>query len=239
MPQDTLQENAPRADQKNTPGIGQRGALESRVDAVDQWLPQTQCTQCSYPRCRDYAQAVVNGDADINQCPPGGDITIQGLAHLLGTPAKPLDTSFGQHRPKQIAVIDEDRCIGCVMCIKACPTDAIIGMAKRMHTVIEKDCTGCELCLEPCPVDCIDMIDQQLDQPAQLNWQWPDYSPEDATRARVNTEAKLAREATRLQQRSSLKKLRSLQNDSGTEQIKVVIAAAVARVKSKQTSDNE
>ena len=206
-----------------------------RVSEIDQWLPQTQCTQCSYPRCRDYAQVIADGEADINQCPPGGDITIGGLATLLGVPAKPLNLEYGEHKPKQIAVIDEDRCIGCVMCIKACPTDAIIGMAKRMHTVIERDCTGCELCLEPCPVDCIDMVDQA--QTPQDDWRWPDYSPRDAARARDNTEAKIAREQGRLQQRSSLKKLKALQSDSGAEQIKVDIAAAVARVKSKQQSD--
>lgn len=210
---------------------------QPNVEAIDEWLPQTQCTQCSYPRCKDYAQAIVNGEADINQCPPGGDITIRGLASLLGKMGKPLNPQFGVHTPKQIAVIDEDRCIGCVMCIKACPTDAIIGMAKRMHTVLERDCTGCELCLEPCPVDCIDMIDQA--QSPALDWRWPDYSPQDTQRARANTEAKLARDQARQQQRSSLKKLRALQSDAGTERIKLDIAAAVARVKSKQTPPNE
>ncbi len=207
------------------------------VEAIDEWLPQTQCTQCSYPRCKDYAQAIASGEADINQCPPGGDITIRGLASLLGKMGKPLNPKYGEHKPKQIAVIDEDRCIGCVMCIKACPTDAIIGMAKRMHTVLERDCTGCELCLEPCPVDCIDMVDQT--QTPELSWRWPDYSPEDAQRARANTEAKIAREQARQQQRSSIKRLRALQSDAGTERIKLDIAAAVARVKSKQSPSSE
>ena len=116
----------------------------AKIKAIDEWLPQTQCTQCSYPRCYDYAEAIVDDKADINQCPPGGDTTIRGLASLLGKLGKPLDTKFGIHKARQVAVIDEDICIGCVMCIKACPTDAILGSAKAMHTVIERDCTGCE-----------------------------------------------------------------------------------------------
>ena len=122
---------------------------DAKIKAIDEWLPQTQCTQCTYPRCHDYAVAIADGDADINQCPPGGDITVRGLASLLGKVGKPVDPKYGIHKAKQVAVIDEDICIGCVMCIKACPTDAIIGAAKVMHTVIERDCTGCELCLEP------------------------------------------------------------------------------------------
>lgn len=203
-----------------------------KIAAIDDWLPQTQCTQCGYPRCREYAQAIVQGDADINQCPPGGDITIRGLASVTGKMGKPLNPKFGVNKPKQIAVIDEDRCIGCVMCIKACPTDAIIGMAKRMHTVLSQDCTGCELCLEPCPVDCIDMVDQE--QQPDLTWRWPDYSPHDTARARALTESRLEREAHRKNSRSSLKKLRELQRENGQDQIKVDIAAAVARVKARQ-----
>ena len=164
---------------------------KAHIDAIDDWLPQTQCTQCSYPRCRDYASAIATGEADINQCPPGGDVTIRGLASLLGKIGKPLNTEYGEHRSKTVAVIDEDRCIGCVMCIKACPTDAIIGMAKHMHTVFTQDCTGCELCIEPCPVDCIDLVPAQSNP--DLSWRWPEYGPEETTRARNNTEKKLLR----------------------------------------------
>lgn len=204
---------------------------DAKIKAIDEWLPQTQCTQCSYPRCHDYAVAIADGEADINQCPPGGDVTIRGLASLLGKIGKPLNPKFGVHKPKQVAVIDESVCIGCVMCIKACPTDAIIGSAKRMHTVIERDCTGCELCLEPCPVDCIDMIDQP--QQADLTWRWDDYSPAATTRAREQTNAKLAREQKRNQSKSSLKKLKELRKEKGSEQIKMDIAAAIARVKAR------
>ena len=197
------------------------------VTAIDEWLPQTQCTQCSYPRCKDYAQALASGSADVNQCPPGGDITIRGLAALLGKLGKPLDTKFGVHKAKQVAVIDEARCIGCVMCIKACPTDAIVGMAKRMHTVIERDCTGCELCIEPCPVDCIDMVDQQIEP--ELHWRWPDYSPEATQRARQQTEQKLQREHSRALKRSSDKKLKQLRQAQGKQQIQADIQAALQR----------
>jgi len=181
-----------------------------------------------------YAKAIATGEAAINQCPPGGDITINGLANLLDVEAKPLDTSYGIHKPKQVAIIDEAVCIGCVMCIKACPTDAIIGAAKLMHTVIERDCTGCELCIEPCPVDCIDMIDiQQDNEPA---WRWPDYSPEATQRARQQTNNKLEREAKRQDSKSSLKKLKELRKEKGAEQIKTDIAAALARVAERSKS---
>lgn len=207
--------------------------LAEKIKAIDEWLPQTQCTQCTYPRCRDYAQAIAEGDAEINQCPPGGDVTIRGLASLLGKMGKPLNPKYGEHKAKQIAVIDESVCIGCVMCIKACPTDAIVGAAKLMHTVIERDCTGCELCLEPCPVDCIDMQDQV--QTPDLSWRWDDYSPAATQRAREQTEAKLMRETKRSESNSSAKKLRELRKRTGSEQIKSDIAAALARVKNKNS----
>lgn len=205
-----------------------------QISAIDDWLPQTQCTQCSYPRCYDYAQAIANGEADINQCPPGGDSTIHGLAELLDKAVKPLNPDFGTHKAKQVAVIDESVCIGCVMCIKACPTDAIVGAAKLMHTVIERDCTGCELCIEPCPVDCIDMIDQHNNN--EPHWRWDHYSPEATERARQQTNNKLIREAKRKNAKSSLKKLNELRKDKGREQIKEDIAAALARVRQKQPS---
>lgn len=202
-----------------------------KIDAIDAWLPQTQCMQCTYPRCRDYAVAIANGTADINQCPPGGDITVNGLAELLTRHPKPVDPLFGEHKPKQVAVIDESTCIGCVMCIKACPTDAIIGAAKVMHTVIERDCTGCELCIEPCPVDCIDMVDQI--PLTQSDWVWPDYSPMATARARQQTNAKIEREESRKYNKSSMKKLKELRKEQGSDQIKTDIAAAIARVKAR------
>ena len=129
------------------------------IDAIDALLPQTQCTKCGYSGCLPYAAAVAQGEADINQCPPGGAEGIRKLAHLLGRAEKPLNAANGTEIPRAAALIDESRCIGCMLCIQACPVDAIVGAAKRMHTVLTQSCTGCELCLAPCPVDCIDMVE--------------------------------------------------------------------------------
>jgi electron transport complex protein RnfB len=133
-------------------------APQALIERIDACLPQTQCTQCGYPRCRAYAEALAAGSAGINQCPPGGDVTIRALSALLHATPQPLDPRFGSHKPRARAVIDETLCIGCRKCIDACPVDAIIGARKLMHTVIARECTGCELCLPPCPVDCIAMM---------------------------------------------------------------------------------
>jgi Na+-translocating ferredoxin:NAD+ oxidoreductase subunit B len=137
------------------------------VRKIDALLPQTQCTQCGYNGCLPYAEAIAAGHADINQCPPGGEACIRALAHLLNQPFKPLNKKHGLSKPLAIAAIDENICIGCTLCIKACPVDAIIGATKQMHTVISGECTGCELCLPPCPVDCIVMqpAREQIAQP--------------------------------------------------------------------------
>lgn len=129
-------------------------SLVLRIDAI---LPQTQCGQCNYAGCKPYAIAIANGEADINQCPPGGEAGVHALADLLSVEYKPLNPAHGLPKPKALAVIDEDLCIGCTLCLQACPVDAILGAAKQMHTVIASECTGCELCLAPCPVDCISM----------------------------------------------------------------------------------
>jgi len=129
--------------------------LAGRIDAV---LPQTQCTRCGYPACRDYADAIAAGEADINQCPPGGAAGIALLADLLSREPKPLNPANGIEKPREIALIDEEVCIGCTKCIQACPVDAIIGASKLMHTIFTDECNGCELCIPPCPVDCISMV---------------------------------------------------------------------------------
>ncbi len=126
--------------------------------AIDALLPQTQCTRCGYPDCGGYAGAIAAGEADINRCPPGGAEGIARLAALTGRAPQPLDPARGAEGPRRLAVIDEDWCIGCTLCIKACPVDCIVGASKQMHTVIESLCTGCELCVPPCPVDCIAMV---------------------------------------------------------------------------------
>jgi len=151
-------------------------AIRFRVESdpvviqIDKLLPQTQCGQCTYPGCRPYAEAIAAGEADINQCPPGGESTIQALADLLGLDPKPLNPEHGEHSEKTVVVIDEQVCIGCTLCIQACPVDAILGAPKQMHTVIEAECTGCDLCIPPCPVECIDIVPVRE---TITNWVWP------------------------------------------------------------------
>ena len=145
------------------------GAIEasragSNASAIDSVLPQTQCRQCGFAGCRPYAEAIATGRAEINQCPPGGDEGIARIAALVGRPPLPLDTTHGLPKPFSVALIDEAACIGCTLCIQACPVDAIVGGARRMHDVVADLCSGCELCLPPCPVDCITMV------PADVAW---------------------------------------------------------------------
>ena len=136
------------------------------VEKIEAILPQTQCGQCGYPGCKPYAEAIAAGEADINRCPPGGQEGVAKLADLLGREIKPLDA---EEKPKQLAIIDEQTCIGCTLCIQACPVDAIVGAAKQMHTVVASLCTGCELCVNPCPVECIRMetIAENIE-----SWKW-------------------------------------------------------------------
>ena len=128
------------------------------TETLDALLPQTQCGQCGYKACLPYAEAMAAGAADINRCPPGGDEVIADIACVLKRTPKPLDASCGESKVPAVAIIDETWCIGCTLCIQACPVDAIAGAAKVMHTVIASECTGCELCIPPCPVDCIAMV---------------------------------------------------------------------------------
>lgn len=128
---------------------------EALAESIRTALPQTQCTRCGYPDCAGYAAAVANGEADINRCPPGGAEGIARLSALTGKPQHALDAECGVESPRRLAFVDEDWCIGCTLCIEACPVDCIVGAPKSMHTVIESECTGCELCVPVCPVDCI------------------------------------------------------------------------------------
>ena len=143
-------------------------------------LPQTQCTRCGYPDCAGYAEAIAADAADINQCPPGGAEGVARLSLLTGRPGRTVDPQFGIEGPRAMAVIDEAWCIGCTLCLDACPTDAILGINKRMHTVIEAHCTGCELCIPACPVDCISL---EVVTPSRSGWQA--WSPEQAAHARA------------------------------------------------------
>lgn len=145
-------------------------ALQGLAARIDAALPQTQCTRCGYPDCAAYAQAIADGVAAINQCPPGGAEGIERLSAITGLPALPLSAEHGVEVPRTLALIDEAWCIGCTLCIKACPTDAIFGANKRMHTVIAPHCTGCELCIPVCPVDCISLIPVSGDATGWSAW---------------------------------------------------------------------
>ncbi len=216
----------------------QQAAVATRIDAV---LPQTQCTRCGYPDCASYAQAVAAEQAEINQCPPGGNEGIQRLAKVTGRPALPLNPEFGSEGPFAVAVIDENWCIGCTLCLKACPTDAIIGTSKRMHTVQESYCTGCELCIPVCPVDCIEMVSSDNEQPF-----WNAWSTEQANQARERYhwhQQRTAREVQEHQDRQERKaqaKLADLaahskHTDAATlDKKKALIEAALAKARAQR-----
>lgn len=204
-------------------------------------LPQTQCTRCGYPDCAGYAQAVAAGEAAINQCPPGGAEGVTRLAALTGLPALPLNPEFGVEGPLTVAVIDEDWCIGCTLCLKACPTDAIVGGNKRMHTVIEPHCTGCELCIPVCPVDCI-----QMDVVSGERTGWAAWSAAQAVTARQRYEfhsVRLRRDQQENEQRLEEKakmKLADLPAHSQhtdpevLDKKRAVIEAALARARARR-----
>jgi electron transport complex protein RnfB len=197
--------------------------LENRASAaaIDALLPQTQCRKCGYDGCRPYAEAIAAGTADINRCPPGGDTGIRELAALLGVEPLPLDAECGAAGPRTVAVIDEAHCIGCTLCIQACPVDAIAGAAKLMHTVIRDLCTGCELCIPPCPVDCITLV---VRDPA------PDavMLREEAQQARMRYEARLHRLERRRNERASAR--RSSEKNIKAETIARAMERARARL---------
>ncbi len=166
--------------------------------SIDRRLPQTQCAQCGYPGCMAYARAIATGAAVINQCPPGGEVSIDALARLLGRRGEPLNPENGSPAPLRLAFIEENACIGCRLCIAACPVDCIIGAAKRMHTVIADECTGCELCLPVCPTDCISLTPPE---PAHSRSGapslWPEFSRPQVEKARDRAQQKRQRTTQR------------------------------------------
>jgi Na+-translocating ferredoxin:NAD+ oxidoreductase subunit B len=181
----------------------QTKAVASLIQAIDAALPQTQCTRCGYPDCHSYAVAVAQGQAQINQCPPGGQQGIERLSAITGHAVLPLSAEHGTESPMAVALIDENWCIGCTLCIKACPTDAIVGSNKRMHTVLPQYCTGCDLCLPVCPVDCISMHSVSGEHTG-----WAAWSPEQAQLARQRydaRQARLLREQAAIQERNLAK----------------------------------
>jgi electron transport complex protein RnfB len=207
-------------------------ALADRIDAL---LPQTQCTKCGFTGCRPYAEAIAAGHADINHCPPGGAAGIARLGAITGRPPRPLDPANGAEGPLRVAVIDEALCIGCTLCIQACPVDAILGAARRMHTVLPSLCTGCDLCVPPCPMDCIEMI---VVRPARA------WSDADASAARARFEARkrrLVREQAETEERKLEKAIaKSGQldlthaDDPQLGEKKARVAAAIERARARR-----
>jgi len=215
--------------------------MQTLADRIQDALPQTQCTRCGFAGCAAYAQALAGGQAPINQCPPGGAAGIARLAAITGQPVQPLDPERGAEEPRGVAWIDEAWCIGCTLCVKACPVDCIVGGNKRMHTVIEAQCTGCQLCVPACPVDCI-----ALESVSGARTGWDAWSAEQAAAARARHEfasarrKRYAREHAQMLQEKAEHKLARLpeltHNATGSEleRKRAVIQAALARARAQK-----
>ncbi|MEJ1127311.1 RnfABCDGE type electron transport complex subunit B [Variovorax sp. CCNWLW225] len=190
-------------------------------------LPQTQCTRCGYPDCAGYAQAVADAEANINQCPPGGAEGIARLAQLTGRQPLPLDPQFGTEGPRAMAVIDEAWCIGCTLCLDACPTDAIAGINKRMHTVIEAHCTGCELCVPVCPVDCISL---EVETPGRTGWAAWSQAQAEAALKRYQLHGEHRRIAKRIEEPAPA----AAEPQAADTRKRSIVEAALARARAAQ-----
>lgn len=213
------------------------------ADQLENALPQTQCTKCGYPACRPYAEAIAKDEANYNQCPPGGAEGIARLAHILGKPVIPLNPVNGTEKPRTKAVIDEKVCIGCTLCIQACPVDAIVGAAKKMHTVMNDLCTGCDLCVAPCPVDCITMVEVT---PGKTGWQaWSqdqanaarerhDFRAVRLAREKAENEARLAAKAAAKMKELAAEATVSPEAKAEQDRKKAIIQAAIERAKQKK-----
>ena len=214
--------------------------LPVSTDTIDALLPQTQCTRCGYPDCRSYADAIAKGEAAINRCPPGGQEGVLRLAELTGQAALPLDAQCGQEGPRLLALIDEDWCIGCTLCIKACPVDAIVGANKLMHSVVDTLCTGCELCVPVCPVDCISLHDAT---PGRSGWQaWSEPQANEARERYAFHRFRTERDQHENDERLAAKAQRKLDNLAAESRLtdpdqldrkRAVIEAAMARARER------
>jgi electron transport complex protein RnfB len=223
-----------------TDGPAHEATFAQRIDAL---LPQTQCTRCGYPDCLAYAEAVARGEADINRCPPGGAEGISRLAALTGRPTKALDEQCGIEGPRRLAVIDEAWCIGCTLCIKACPVDCIVGAPKQMHSVIDEQCTGCDLCLPVCPVDCIAMVDATGSRTGWDAWSAP--QADEARQRYAFHRLRVERERRENDERLAAKAEAKLADLAGQSHItdpealsrkRAVIEAALARARAARES---
>ena len=214
--------------------------LPVSTDTIDALLPQTQCTRCGYPDCRSYADAIAKGEAAINRCPPGGQEGVVRLAELTGQAALPLDADCGQEGPRLLALIDEDWCIGCTLCIKACPVDAIVGANKLMHSVVNTLCTGCELCVPVCPVDCISLHEAT---PGRSGWQaWSEQQANEARERYAFHRFRAERDKHENDERLAAKAQRKLDNLAAESRLtdpdqldrkRAVIEAAMARARER------
>jgi Na+-translocating ferredoxin:NAD+ oxidoreductase subunit B len=214
----------------------------SLADRIEYLLPQTQCTKCGYPACRPYAEAIATGEAHYNQCPPGGTEGIRRIANLLGKPVIPLNPLNGLERQRPVALINESLCIGCTLCIQACPVDAIVGAAKQMHTVLPDVCTGCDLCVAPCPVDCIAMVNLTDERTGWQAWSQPqadaarqrhDFRAFRLKREKQENDAKLAAKANAKSKEIEAGSGLNLEQQAEQQRKKTIIQTAIERARAQ------
>ncbi len=219
-----------------------RPVTKTLADRIEDQLPQTQCTKCGYPACRPYAEAIADGQAEINQCPPGGMEGVARLASVTGRAVIPINPLNGLERPRPVAFIDEALCIGCTLCIQACPVDAIMGAAKQMHTILPSLCTGCDLCVAPCPVDCISMMPVTGERTGWAAWSQEqadaarsrhDFRTVRLQRERAENDARLAAKAVAKMKEVTAEVTNTPEELAEKERKRAIIAAAIERARQK------